>query len=161
MFLLKSGVFVCLTFAALPAQGVTDVGLTLDGGALTVLYGQTCGAVACAPFPGATIGYGTTRTLTHYAALNSPFVLAMGLPGPCFQFPGIANSVLLGAPIVTLAVGITNQPVLTAACRVAGVRYQLAMPPAGPIGLVVRFQSLGVSNSGMPAFGPAIEVTTQ
>jgi hypothetical protein len=156
---LRSAFALCTLSAAVPAQ-VQDVGLTLDGGMLTVLYGQICGPVGCATFPGATIAFGETRTVAHYAALNSPFVLAIGLPTPCWQVPGIANDALLGAPIITLAVGSASQPILTGACNQAGARVRLSMPPAGPSGVTFVLQSLGVSNSGAIAFGPAIEVTT-
>jgi hypothetical protein len=151
---------IALAFAAaLPAQAI-DVGLTLSGGVLTVQYGQSCGPVACTPFPGGTMRPGETRTVTHHAPQNTPYVLAIGFPGACFQFPGIENSVLLAVPPATLAIGSVTMPALTAACRQSQARYQLTLPPA-PSGLVFRLQSLGQSNSGALAFGPAIEVTVQ
>ena len=147
--------------AALPSQatGVNDVGLTLSGGVLTVIYGQTCGPLACAPFPGGTIALGETRTVTHWAAPTTPYVLAIGFPGPCIQFPGVANSLLLGFPIETLAIGTVQLASSISACRQGAARYTLVMPPAGPTGIMFRLQSLGVGNSGALAFGPAIEVT--
>jgi hypothetical protein len=145
---------------ALGAQA-TDVGLTMSGGALTVQYGQSCGPVTCTPFPGGTMQPGDTRTVTHHAPQNTPYVLAIGFPGPCFPFPGIDNSVLLAVPPVTLAIGSASLPALTAACRQAQARYQFTLPAAAPGGIVFRLQSLGQSGTGALAFGPAIEVTVQ
>ncbi|HLQ37327.1 MAG TPA: hypothetical protein VK348_05985 [Planctomycetota bacterium] len=145
--------------AALHAQGVNDVGLTMNGASTGQIFGQSCGPVGCTPFTGGTIPFGASRQLTHWAVINTPYAIAIALPQPCWQFPGIANDILLAPPIVTLAVGVVSQPALTAACRQAVARATLVLPPAGPSGIVVRLQSLGVSGSGAFAFGPAIEVT--
>lgn len=143
------------------AQSVNDVGLTMDGGILTVIYGQMCGATSCTPFPAGSVHFHDTRTVTHYGAVNSPYIVAIGFPGPCLPFPGIGNNLLLLPPPLTLFVGVAVQPVLTGACRQAGARNTLTTPPSGPIGLVFRLQSLGVGNAGLPAFGPALEATLQ
>jgi hypothetical protein len=147
--------------AAATAQSVPDVGLQLDGGILTVLYGQSCGPVACTPFPGGAVNGGATRNLIHSSAQNTIYAIAIGLPGPCLAFPGVGNALLLDpATVVTLAVGLTV-PAPMAACRQGQARAQLAVPNAVPPGIMFRLQSLGISPStGTPALGPAIEVRT-
>jgi hypothetical protein len=146
---------------AASAQSVNDIGLQMDGGLLTVIYGQSCGPLACAPFIGGNLNGGGTRNLIHWSAQNTAYAIAIGLPGPCVAFPGIGNSLLLDpSSIVTLAVGATV-PAPTAACRQGQARAQLTLPPVVPPGIVFRLQSLGISPStGSPALGPAIEVTT-
>jgi hypothetical protein len=92
----------------------------------------------------------------------TPFALAIGVPGPCISFTGIANVLQLGPPVATLAVGVTSTPpFFPTPCNQGVAMYGLQVPPGAPPGLVVRFQSLGVSNSGALAFGPAIEATVQ
>jgi hypothetical protein len=149
--------------AAAPSQiTVTDVGLTLIGSSLTPLYGQYCGTVGCTPFTGRTLQLSQTLSLVHYAAPTSPFVIAIALPGPCIPFPGIANSVMLDlATVQTLSVGVTGSGGQITGCPQLTSRgaYTMTMPPSAPVPITFRFQSLGVSGSGMPAFGPALELT--
>jgi hypothetical protein len=148
---------------ACPAQ-VTDVGLTLGlnaGGISGGLFGQACGLVTCGPLPGGTMAAGSSAAVAHHGAPNSPFALVIGLPGPCFQFPGIANDVMLSLPPVTLAVGATSAAPSTSLCQQGQARFVLQLPPTAPSGVVFRLQSLGVSNSGALAFSPAIEVTVR
>ena len=151
-----------LALAAPALAQVNDVGLTMTGPTNTSLVGQACGPVTCTPFAAGALPPGAARTVTHHAAPNSLYALAIGLPGPCIQFPGITNDVQLLLPPVTLAVGLTvaSSPT-TAACRQGQARYQFVLPTGAPSGVVFRLQSLGVSNSGALAFGPAIEATVQ
>src|SRR5688572_2394952 len=94
----------CLLLCALVARSASaqaiDVGLTMDGGALTVIYGQDCGPVPCTPFPGGSVGANQQRNLTHYAAPQTLYVIAIGVPAPCTPIPGFDNALLLGGPIV-------------------------------------------------------------
>ena len=65
-----------LAAAPLQAQHVTDVGLMMDGGMLTVIYGQKCGPFSCQPFQA-----GTTAT-------NQPYqVYVYGAPLQFFPLP--------------------------------------------------------------------------
>ena len=155
--------FAAVAFAAaLHSQttAVNDVGLTIGDPNTSVSVGQACGPVACTPLLGGTMAGGSTRTVLHHAAPNSPFVLAIGLPGPCLQIPGLANSLLLLPLPVTLTVGIVSSPSLTANCHQGTGRFSLTLPAGAPSGVVFRLQSIGVSNSGAVAFGPAIEAQT-
>jgi hypothetical protein len=137
----------------------TDVGLTMDGGMLTVLYGQACGPVGCQPFPGGAVGQGQTRTLIHYGAPVSLYVIAAGLPAPCAAIPGIDNVLMLANPIV-LGFGLTSAPpFVPTPCQQGLAHQQLVIPPTAPIGVTFRLQSLGFGNSGALALGPAIETT--
>lgn len=145
---------------ALAAQ-VPDVGLTMDGGMLTVIYGQSCGPVTCTPFVGGAVAGGETRNLVHTSSPNTAYVIALGLPGPCTRFPGIDNMLLLGAPITTVTVGTTGGPNPVSACRQGAGRAQLMVPRGVPAGIVFRLQSFGTSASSQgPAFSGAIEVRT-
>jgi hypothetical protein len=157
-----SHVLAVLALCVPAAAQVTDVGLTMTGNSNTSLVGQACGATSCTPVAAGAIRPGDTRILTHHAAAGTPYALAIGLPGPCFSFPGIANDVLLQLPPVTLAVGVTlPSGISTAVCRQTQARYQFVLPAGAPSGVVFRLQSLGVSNSGALAFSPAIEATVQ
>jgi hypothetical protein len=159
---MRSSSLLVLLLCVPAAAQVTDVGLTMFGATNTSLAGQACGPVPCGPFAAGTMRPGETRTVVHHAAASTPYVLAIGFPGPCFPFPGIANDVQLALPPVTLAVGATAaQGFSTAVCRQTQARYQLTLPAGAPSGIVFRLQSLGVSNSGALAFGPAIEATVQ
>jgi hypothetical protein len=152
-----------LVLASVPIPAlaqVTDVGLTLVGTLTgsTNMSGQICGTVTCGPLPGGTMAPGGGAVVFHHAAPDTPFALAIGLPGPCTQVPGIANDLMLSMPPVTVAVGIANG-VGNPACQQGLMRLLLILPGNAPSGVVFRLQSLGVSNSGAPAFRPAIEVT--
>jgi hypothetical protein len=140
---------------------VNDIGLVMSSSNAGSVFGQACGPVTCATFPAGTVGLGATRGLTHYGAPNSPYVLAIGLPGPCTPFPGIGNFLNLAIPMQTLAIGVASAPNPTSACLQGSGRYVLNLPAAAPTPITFRVQSLGMSNSGAPAFGPAIEATLQ
>lgn len=153
-----------LLLPLLPAQSgpVNDVGLTMDGGVLTVIYGQVCGPVTCQPLPGGTIAGGESRTLVHYSAPVSPYVIALGLPGNCAQIAGIANVLLLGPPVLTVAVGLTSAPpFVPTPCDQGLAIHTLTVPRGAPSGVAFRVQSLGVSNSGALGFGPSIATAIQ
>lgn len=156
----------CLLVCALAARPVfaqaIDVGLTMDGGVLPVIYGQDCGPVTCTPFVAGTVGVNQPRNLIHYAAPQTLYVIGLGLPAPCVAIPGIDNVLLLGGPIV-LDWGITSTPpFVPLPCNLSqGIaNFALVLPPTVPIGVTFRLQSLGVSSSGALAFGPAIEAIT-
>lgn len=160
---MRSPAAVLASFLAvsIPAQTttVTDVGLTMASGLLTVLWGQSCGPVTCTPMPGGSVGLGSTLNITHHAAMNSPFFIAIGLPGPCIPVSGFANSLLLGQPAELLAAGSVTQGSAISACRQGQARHTMQIPPTAPVPITFRLQSLGVSNSGQLAFSPAIETT--
>ena len=150
---------VSLAAAGAAAQA-QDVGLYLDGGVLTVLYGQECGPVGCTPFSGSGVAAGESRSLHHFSAPASLYVIAIGGPGPCVAVPGIDNVLLLDSPLV-LGFGLTSAPPFAPTqCQQGLAGETLTIPPSAPPGIVFRVQSLGISNSGAWAFGPAIEATT-
>jgi hypothetical protein len=147
-----------LSVSALSAQtNATDVGIQIIGSSATSSYGQMCGAVTCTPIPAGTVTPASSRIVTTYGGPGSPYILAIGLPGPCFPFPGIANVLLLSSP-VTLTVG-TTLLLATTTCTVGPARYTLAVPAGAPTGFTFRLQSLCMSYAlGIPAFTPALEV---
>lgn len=150
--------------AVLTAQTTVDIGLTIDSGALTVMYGQICGPVACQPLPGPTIVAGTTRTLGQNAAPWTPFAIAVGLPmSGCTPVAGIANALLLGPPIIIFAVGVTGPPVPTifGGCPRGVASVSLTVPPGAPSGLVFVLQSVGVDWSGQLGFSDGIAAVLQ
>lgn len=150
----------CLALATAAAHAqATDVGLTMDGGLLTVLYGQICGPVACTPFVGGAVGAGQSRSLVHYGAPQSLYAIAIGLPMPCVAIPGIDNVALLNNPVF-LDAGVTSAPpFVPTPCQQGVPSAGLTIPANAPLGFVFRVQSFGVSNSGQFALGPAIEAT--
>lgn len=156
----------CLLACALAAQPAfaqaVDVGLTMDGGPLPVIYGQDCGVVPCTPFLAGTIGANQPRNLIHYAAPQTLYVIAIGLPTPCTPIPGFDNALLLGGPIVIDWGITTSPPFVPLPCMLSqGVaNFSLVLPATTPAGFTFRIQSLGVSTSGMFAFGPTIETIT-
>lgn len=133
----------------------------MDGGLLTAIYGQDCGAVNCTPMFGGNIGGGGTRSLMQYSAPATLYVIAIGLPGPCVTIPGFANPLLLQDPVV-LGFGVTSAPpLIPLPCQQGVASESFTLPATVPTGFVFRAQSLGVSPStGTFAFGPAIEITT-
>lgn len=143
--------------ASLTAQTANDVGLQMSGGILTVIYGQMCGSVTCTPMIGGGISPGETRGVTVWGGGGTPYVLAIGLPGTCFPFPGIANVLLLNAPSV-LSVGTTVNGPSTGACRVGPGRYSLSVPLGVPTGWTFRLQALATTYTSVVAFTPALEV---
>ncbi len=151
--------------ASLAAQTTSDIGLTIDSGGLTVLYGQICGPVPCQPLPGPTIAAGTTRYVTQNAAAWSPFALALGAPptSGCLQFAGIANGLLLDAPIVLFAVGVTGPPVPVAfgLCPRGVATVPLVVPIGAPSGFHFVLQSIGIDWSGQLGFSNGIAAVVQ
>jgi hypothetical protein len=141
---------------------VTDVGLTLDGGMLTVIYGRSCGTFTCTPHVGGSVGGGENRTLTCFGAPGTAFVVALGLPAPvCFPFPGIANSLMLDpSALATIGFGVTGNLGISI-CPATGGRLAFPVPPVVPPGIVFRLQGLATSPGLMaPAFTNAIEAQT-
>jgi hypothetical protein len=137
-----------------------DVGLWMSGGFLTVIWGQDCGPVGCAPLFGSFVGRGETRSLTHLSAPQSLYAVAIGFPGPCLAIPGIDNALLLGSPVILGAGVTTSPPFVPTPCQQGLASESFTIPPNAPAGVVFRVQSFGLSNSGVWAFGPAIEATT-
>lgn len=149
-----------VTCSAVAAQS-QDIGLWLDGGMLTVIYGQDCGPVGCAPMFGGTMTGGEARNLTMLSAPQTLYALAIGTPGGCVTVPGFDNAVLL-QDIIVLDFGLTSAPPFVPyPCQQGLAGYTLQLPASFPAGIVFRLQSLGVSvANGVFGFGPAIEVTT-
>ena len=148
---------------AAPATAqASDVGLTLDGGMLTVIFGQDCGPVTCQPLFGGNVGMQQARVLTHYGQAQSLYLIALGLPGACVQIPGLDNPLLLTDPIIILGAGLTSSPpFVPLPCPNQGIAQETIFLPLGlQPGLVFRAQSLGISTTtGNLAFSPAIECT--
>jgi hypothetical protein len=157
--------------APLPSQirNVHDVGLTMDGGALTVIFGQACGAFTCAPFPAGpltpTAANTRTRTVTVHGAPSSIYVLGLSqapLATPCVVVPGIDNALMLGTPATILAFGVTSAggPSTSAACRQGQGRFTLTVPGTVPPGSTFLLQALTMSAStGGPAFTVGLRAT--
>jgi hypothetical protein len=152
--------FLSSTLATAAAAQTQDVGLYMDGGLLTVLYGQECGPVNCTPFVSGPVGAGETRSLTLFGAPVSFYAVALGFPGACLSIPAFDNVLLLDSPLI-LGFGLTSTPpFVPTPCQQGLAVETLTIPVGTPPGIVFRVQSLGVSNSGVWAFGPAIEATT-
>lgn len=133
----------------LAAQGTstpaTDVGITLDGGLLTVLYGQNCGAFSCTPLYGGPIAAGQPRQVAVYGDAGQLFVLAAALQpatAPCTNVPGLANALLLQQPVV-LALGVTTA--WPASCPAGRAVCPLVFPPGVPSGVQFTLQGLAAS----------------
>ena len=137
-----------------------DIGLTMDGGVLTVIYGQDCGPVGCTPFVGGSIVAGESRGLVHLSAPQTLYAIAIGNVGPCLPIPGFDNNLMLSNPLV-LGWGLTSAPPFVGLPCQQGMAFeQLTIPAGVPAGIVFRVQSFGQSLGGQFAFGPAIEATT-
>ena len=156
-----------LAALALPAQAsllVDDVGLTMDGGMLTVIYGQNCGPFTCTPFFAGPVAAGQpSRTVIVYGAQLQPFVLAIDLvnPAPCVAIPGLANSLILGLQPITLAVGAIGPGILIGPCSQGRAFYGLAFPAGAPPGVQFQLQALAMSASqNVPAFTIALQSQT-
>ena len=155
---------VSLFAASLAAQSTNDIGLTVDGGGLAVSYGQVCGPVPCQPLAGPTIVPGTTRYVTQNAAPWSPYAIAIGAPptNGCVPIPGIANGLLLEAPIVIFAGGVTGPPVPVFGLCPRGVATVLLVVPVGtPSGFAFVLQSVGVDWAGQLGFSNGIAAVVQ
>lgn len=155
------GVALGAMLAANAAAQVPDIGLTMDGGVLTVIYGQVCGPVSCTPLTGGNVGAGQSRSLIHYSEPASLYAIAIGFPGPCLSIPGFDNPLLLQNPLI-LGFGLTSAPpFVPLPCQQGIASESFTLPNTTPPGIVFRVQSLGVSPStGMFAFSAAIEATT-
>lgn len=138
----------------------TDIGLTMSGGMLTVIYGQDCGPVTCTPFVGGPVGLGQSRSVVHYSAPATLYAVAIGFPGACLSIPGIDNVLLLSSPVILGASLTSAPPFVPTPCQQGVASESFTIPPTAPVGVVFRVQSFGLSNSGVWAFGPAIEMTT-
>lgn len=151
--------FAALLSASAAAQA-EDVGLYLDGGVLTVVYGQECGPVGCTPFTGGGVTGGETRNLFLYGAPQTLFAVAIGMPGACVALPGFDNALLLADPVV-FAFGLTSAPpFVPLPCQQGIANASFTLPVGVPAGITFRLQSLGQSNSGRFAFGPTVEAVT-
>jgi len=158
---------VCsLATAQTNTTSVNDVGLTMDGGVLTVIFGQACGPFSCRPFPAGQVTPTTTntraRTVTVHGAPNSVYVLGVSqapLATPCTTVPGIGNALILGQPITLLAFGVTSAgPLSTTACRQGQGRFVLNVPSTVPSGFTFLLQALAMSaTTGGPAFTVALQ----
>lgn len=144
------------------AQGTTpvrDVGMTLDFGPwLPAFVGYDCGTFSCTPLNGGGYGAGALRTFTAFGAPNTPYAIAVGVPGQCTNVPGIGNSLLLAPPIAALHLGTTGPLISGSSCRQGMDRFPFTMPMTVPTGITIRFQSIGLGNGPVLAFGPAIDV---
>jgi hypothetical protein len=150
---------LALLVAPYAAAQATDVGLTMDGGLLTVIYGQSCGPVPCTPFTAGPIGIGQPRNLIHFGAPQSLYAIAVGLPTPCVVIPGFDNALQLNGPIILDSGITTSPPFVPLPCNQGIANFSLVLPPNAPIGLQFHIQSLGVSLGGAFAFGPTIVTT--
>jgi hypothetical protein len=148
-----------LALAPFAAAQATDIGLTMDGGMLTVIYGQSCGPVPCTPFTAGPIGIGQPRNLIHFGAPQTLYAIAVGLPTPCIVIPGLDNALQLNGPIILDSGITTSPPFVPLPCNQGIANYSLVVPPSAPIGLQVHIQSLGVSINGAFGFGPTIVTT--
>ena len=161
---MRNTTLLASSFAALLSAGAAaqaeDVGLYLDGGVLTVVYGQECGPVGCTPFAGGGVAGGESRNLFLYGAPQTLFAVAIGLPGPCVTLPGFDNALLLADPVV-FAFGLTSAPpFVPTPCQQGIANATLVLPAGVPAGVTFRVQSLGQSSSGRFAFGLSVEAIT-
>lgn len=154
--------------AALPAQGsvlVNDVGLTMDGGMLTVIYGQSCGPFTCTPFVAGPVGVGQPpRSVVVYGRPAQVYVLAIDLANgaPCIPFPGIANALILGVQPITLAIGLLGPGSTITPCQQGRAAYLLSFPAGTPTSVPFQLQGLAMSPSqNVPAFTVALQSSTQ
>lgn len=165
---LRSLLFAAVCAAPVAAQAgsvsVHDVGLTLDGGMLTVIYGQSCGPFSCLPFQAGPVGRGQLRIATVHGAPQQLFVLAVSLASigmPCQPFPGFGNALILGQPH-TLAIGVLGAPAAGTVCLQGRADYPLLLPPNAPVGVPFELQALAWSASRQqPAFTIALRATIQ
>ncbi|MCA8974415.1 MAG: hypothetical protein KDC98_06820 [Planctomycetes bacterium] len=152
-----------LSAPALLAQTAADVGLTMSGGVLTVIYGQNCGTFTCQPFVAGTTAAGQPYDVSVWGAPNQPFVLAADLPtgAPCIQIAGVANSLLLQNQPITLATGMIGSGSAIGVCNQGRARYALQFPAGTPVGVQYLLQGVAMSASlRMPAFTVAITSRT-
>lgn len=161
--LIASALLTCSLLTPVAAQA-TDIGLTSrPNNPAPVIYGQECGAVTCGALPAGTVPAGSFRNFTHGSAPQTAFMIGISLPGPCATIPGIDNPVMLhGATLQVVTVGLTSAPpFVPTPCNQGLAGWSLNVPNNAPTGLVIRVQSVGVSNGGQLGFGPALDVTVQ
>lgn len=153
-----------LAAAPLTAQSVQDVGLTMDGGILTVIYGQSCGPFACTPWIAGPVAPGQPRAVVVYGAPGQVYVLAIDLfsSQPCLPIPGLGNALILSPVPITLAVGVTGPGNPTSVCLQGRAAYSLSFPVGAPSGLPFLLQGLAMSASqNVPAFTVALQSSIQ
>lgn len=154
-----AGLTLAALTSALPAQTrVMDVGLTMDlGSVLPAFVGYDCGPFNCQGIPNSPFRRGSVRTFTIFGAPQTPYILGVGAQGPCRFIAGVGNGLLLGAPVIILRVGRTGVVLPGQPCRQGMDVFRYTLPATAPPGFSIRFQGIGVSNSGALAFGPAID----
>lgn len=148
--------------APIQAQIVTDVGLMMDGGVLTVIYGQNCGPFSCIPVQAGPTGVGQPYNVYVHGAPQQVFALAADVDAgqPCVPVPGIGNLLMLSQP-VTLAFGFTGNAGAVGACLQGRGTYVLQFPTGTPPGVGYRLQALAISASqNVPAFTITIRSVT-
>lgn len=145
---------------------VNDVGLTMDGGVLPVIYGTSCGMALCITAPAGNIARGQPRNVTVYGAPNQPYLLAVSLGAPTCSFTVIGglligNALMLPQPLV-LAVGVTSPLVPGLPCQQGLGVQPLLLPATAPIGLQFLLQAMAASPTypGF-AFTGALQATVQ
>lgn len=144
------------------AQNVNDAGLMMDGGVLTVIYGQDCGPFSCQPFQAGPTAVGQPYNVYVFGTTQQFFALAADLDTnvSCLSIPGIGNQLLLAQP-VTLAFGTIGPVASIGLCQQGRGQYTLQFPPATPPGVGFILQALVMSQSqGIPAFTVGIRSTT-
>lgn len=148
---------------ACPGQTVADVGLMMDGGILTVIYGQDCGPFTCQPFTAGPTGAGQPHNVYVFGAPQQFFALAADVDtgqGCLPPIPGVGNRLLLAQP-VTLAFGFVGNVGGIGLCQQGRGHYVLQLPSGTPPGVAYRLQAVAVSSSlGIPALTVAIRSTT-
>jgi len=163
-----SRLFLTAALAAAPlaaqASNVADVGLTMDGGILTVIYGQSCGPFSCTPWVAGPVAPGQPRIVVVYGAPTQVYVLAIDLfsSQPCLPIPGLGNALILSPQPITLAVGVTGPGNPTSVCLQGRGAYSLSFPLGAPSGLPFQLQALAMSAAqNVPAFTIALQSTIQ
>ncbi|MFO1078240.1 MAG: hypothetical protein U1E73_11020 [Planctomycetota bacterium] len=146
-----------------PAQTVGDVGLTMGGGILPVIYGQRCGAFTCQPFLAGSVGPAQPYDVTVFGAPQQVCALAAGRPSavPCLGYQGLANMLVLTNQPITLAIGVTGTGNPIGVCNQGRAVYWLQLPGGTPSGVAFLLQAVAMSaGQGVPAFTIALRTTT-
>ena len=142
-----------------------DVGLTMDGGVLPVIYGRYCGPALCVTTQAGPVSRGQPRMVTVYGAPNQPFALAVSLGAPTCTFTvvggGLVGNALMLAQPVTLSIGVTSSQVPGLPCPLGTGVFTLQLPMSAPVGLQFLLQAVVVSPSYPLAFTGALQTTVQ
>lgn len=163
MLISRFALAAALLAAPVTAQQVADVGLMMDGGVLTVIYGQSCGPFTCQPFQAGPTGAGQPYNVYIFGAPLQFFALAADFPtgAACLPFPGVGNSLLLLNQPVTLAIGAIGAGSFTSVCQQGRATYQLTFPLGTPPGVQFLLQGVAISaTQNIPAFTVAIASVT-